>query len=75
MESTGYGSILIQTKIDELTKGVATQLREFKGVTQSRLAGRDGGVAGRYTKMWLGGTPGKLPNFRFFGKHARGSRI
>jgi hypothetical protein len=25
--------------------------------------------------MWLGGTPGKLPNFRFFGKHARRSRI
>jgi len=50
-------------------------LREFEGVTHSRLAGRDGGVAGRYTKMWLGKAPDKLPNFRFFGKHARGSRI
>ena len=36
-----------QTKIDELTKGVVTQLRGFEGVTHARLAGRDGGVAGR----------------------------
>ena len=50
-------------------------MREFEGVTHARLAGRDGGVAGRYTKMWLGEAPDKLPNFRFFGKHARRSRI
>jgi hypothetical protein len=40
-------------------------LREFEGVTHARSAGLDGGVAGRYTKMWLGGTPDKLTNFRF----------
>ena len=75
IDSIGYGSLLSQTKIHELTNGVVTQLREFEGVTHSRLAGRDGSVAGRNTKMWLGGTPGKLPKFRFFGKHARGSCI
>jgi len=47
MDSTGYGSLLIYTLIDELTKGVVTQLREFEGVTPLRFAGRDGGVAGR----------------------------
>jgi len=51
------------------------QLREFEGVTHARLAGRDGGVAERHTKMWLGGTPDKPSNFRFSRKHARGSRI
>jgi len=68
---------LPRTDLDQdrrVKKGVVTQLREFEGVTHSRLAGRDGGVAGTYTKMWLGGTPGKPPNYRFFGKHARGSR-
>ena len=50
-------------------------MREFDGVTHARLAGRDCGIAGRYTNMWLGETPDKLPNFRFFGKLARGSRI
>jgi hypothetical protein len=39
-------------------------LREFEGVTHARFAGRDGGVAGRYAEMWLGGTPDKLPKFR-----------
>jgi hypothetical protein len=27
------------------------------GRQHTRLAGRDDGVAGRYTRMWLGGTP------------------
>jgi hypothetical protein len=75
IDLTGYGSLLIHIKIEELVEGVVPHLRENEGVTHARLAGRDGGVAGRYTNMWLGETPGKLPNFRCFGKHARGSRI
>jgi hypothetical protein len=49
--STGYGSSLILNNIDVLTKVVVTQLRESAGVTYASLAGREGGVAGRYTKM------------------------
>ena len=30
-------------------------MRGNEGAMHTRLAGRDGGVAGRYKKMWLGG--------------------
>jgi hypothetical protein len=67
IDATGYGFMLTYTQIDESTKGGVAQLRGIEGVTHARLAGRDGGVAGRCTNMWLGRTPDKLPIFCFFG--------
>jgi len=75
IHSTGYGSVLISTEVDEMTKGVVTKLREFEGVTHARLAGRDGGVAGRYTNMWLAVTPRlSLPVFVSFRQAALTTR-
>ena len=47
----------IYTNIDELTKRVVPKMRGKEGATHTRLAGCDGGVAGRYTKMWHGRSP------------------
>ena len=41
----------------------------------TRLAGRDGGVAARYTKMWHGRMPRIHVNFRFLGVPGKESRV
>jgi len=37
--------------MDESTKRVVSKLRGNEGVTHARFAGRDGGVAGKYTNL------------------------
>jgi hypothetical protein len=41
----------------------------------TRLAGRDGGVAGRYTEMWHGRSPRIHIKFRVLGEAGHHSRI
>jgi len=61
----------IQTKIDELTERVATNYRGNEGAMHTRLTGRDGGVAERYTKMWHCGSPRIHIKFRVPGEAGR----